>query len=300
MLTDDDRARAAARRIDDVAAELGLTVRETAASRKYRLGKSGPAGWLQRKNDKMYFDLRTLRRAGREADAIKIHKSLQALSSQPVQLDMAGISLNDLLRQWDEVKRDVVLPFFGAGRGSSSADGVSAFAVTTAPVEPEAVLEVRRLLSRGESATVEFKASARWDRELKGRNKALEDAVVKTIVGFANSREGGVLLIGVADDGTLVDLTHDFKLLQRGDADAFENWLTTLLTTRMGKTAAADVRISMVQVDGQHVCVVRVAPSVDAVFDRDGKTVRFFVRMNNSTRELDAAEMHEYAKRRFR
>ena len=55
----------------------------------------------------------------------------------------------------------------------------------------------------------------------------------------------------------------------------------------------------MVVIGSDHVCMVRVDSSPDAVFDREGIQARFFVRMNNSTRELNAAEMHEYAKRRF-
>ena len=45
---------------------------------------------------------------GREADAIKIHKTLQVLSSQPVQLDMAAIPLKDMLARWDDVRNSVV------------------------------------------------------------------------------------------------------------------------------------------------------------------------------------------------
>jgi ribonuclease HI len=158
---------------------------------------------------------------------------------------------------------------------------------------------IRQLLESGESATLEFKASARWGMRLKARNGALEDAIVKTIVGFANSHEGGVLVIGVADDGTVVGLDRDFRLTQRGDADAFENWLTTLLMTRLGKEAAAAVRIEMTQLDGRDLSILRTPASMDAVFDHHGGEAHFFVRMNNSTREMNAAEMHRYARRRF-
>lgn len=291
-----DRAQEAIDRLDAVAHELGLRIEQTEASRKYRLGKSGPASWLHPRQDKMTFDLRTLRRAGREADAIRIHKALQTLSGQPVQLDMAAIPLGDLIAHWEAVRESVILPFFDVRPMP-----VSGIRPPASPAEsdPPDVVRVKELLSRGESATLEFKSSARWDRDLKARNKLLEDAIVKTIVGFANSREGGILLIGVDDDGQVVGLSNDFKLQKRADADGYENWLTTLLSTRMGKAAASSVRTSMVVIGSDHVCMVRVDSSPDAVFDREGIQARFFVRMNNSTRELNAAEMHEYAKRRF-
>lgn len=165
-------------------------------------------------------------------------------------------------------------------------------------VESDAAIEIRRLIARGESQRVEFKASARWDMESKGLNKAVEDAVVKTVIGFANSSEGGVLLVGVNDERAVVGLAGDFKLMgRRQDADGFENWLMTLLATRMGKVAAADIRVSMVLVDAQYVCRVDVEPSIRPVFD-SGK--HFFVRMANGTRELDGAEILQYCEHRFR
>jgi Schlafen, AlbA_2 len=297
MMPLSDRLQVAIGRMDQVASELGLKVKQTQASRKYRQGRTGPAGWLQPEQDKMTFDLRTLRRAGREADAIRIHKALQRLSTQPVQLDMAAIPLRDLVDHWDDLRATVVLPFFGASPG-----GID----TPRPIrpaaarEPSPVVEILDLLSKSESATLEFKASARWDLELKARNRVIEDSIVKTVAGFANGRDGGVLLIGVSDDGNVVGLRNDFKLQKRNDADGFENWLTTLLAKRLGKAATSDARVSMVEVEGEHVCVVRVSASPDAVFDREGENARFFVRMNNSTRELNPAEMHEYARKRFK
>ncbi len=160
---------------------------------------------------------------------------------------------------------------------------------------------MRSLIAAGESARVEFKSSARWDHKLKNRNKAMEDEVVKTVAGFANSKQGGTLLIGVRPDGSVVGLGQDFKLVRPQDADGFENWLTTLFATRIGKTPAADVRISMVPVSGHQVCVVLVDPSAEPIFDRDGKeSVKFFVRINNSTRDMNVEETLNFARGRFK
>ena len=51
--------------------------------------------------------------------------------------------------------------------------------------------ELRRLVSHGESETLEFK-----------RKVAHPEKIVKEIVAFANTK-GGKLLIGVSDDGTI-------------------------------------------------------------------------------------------------
>ncbi len=289
VTTPTEAAQEAIRRMDELAIATGLHVQRTKASFQYSAGKSDPAVLIEGKTGRAFFDLKTLRRTGRDARAARVHKSLLLLSSEPVQLDVAAIPCKDLLEHWDEAISTAIGPFLGLTP-----------AQLAAPSEPPEVLEVRSLIAAGESARVEFKSSARWDQRLDGRNKAMEDEVVKTVAGFANSKHSGTLLIGVAPDGSVLGLDHDFKLVRPQDADGFENWLTTLLTTRIGKTPAADVRISMVRVSRQHVCVVRVDPSSAPVFDRDGKeTVRFFVRMNNSTRDMNVEDALDYARKRF-
>jgi len=44
----------------------------------------------------------------------------------------------------------------------------------------------------------------------------LETAVLKTIAAFLNSAEGGTLLIGVADDGTIHGIESDYATLPPG------------------------------------------------------------------------------------
>ena len=65
--------------------------------------------------------------------------------------------------------------------------------------------DVAALIAGGESGSVEFKSSLRWDLKKGERNRALEGVILKTLAGFMNS-EGGTLLIGVADDGGVVGI----------------------------------------------------------------------------------------------
>ena len=74
--------------------------------------------------------------------------------------------------------------------------------------------DLAALCEAGESSSVEFKASLRWDLNERRVNKALERVVVKTIAGFLNGR-GGTLLIGVDDAGAAVGLTDDYATLRR-------------------------------------------------------------------------------------
>lgn len=154
------------------------------------------------------------------------------------------------------------------------------------------------LLSTGESASVEFKSSARWNQHTQQKDPLIEQQVVKTVAGFMNTH-GGTLLIGVDDRGNPVGLETDYKTVQKGDRDRYENWLTTLCETCIGKPAAANVAISFEVIDGQEVCRLDVKPGDRPVFVRSGTTADLYVRLNNSTRLLNTQEAVEYISSRW-
>src|SRR3974377_520712 len=62
--------------------------------------------------------------------------------------------------------------------------------------------DVRQQIANGESATLEFKSTFRWDLREGRVNRSLETVVLKTLAGYMNA-QGGTLLIGVADDGRM-------------------------------------------------------------------------------------------------
>ncbi|HZK40198.1 MAG TPA: ATP-binding protein [Atribacterota bacterium] len=70
--------------------------------------------------------------------------------------------------------------------------------------------DVSELIHQGENLNTEFKRSLRWDIKLNKVNKDLEKAVMRIICGFMNV-EGGILLIGVGDDGIIEGLESDYK-----------------------------------------------------------------------------------------
>ena len=76
-----------------------------------------------------------------------------------------------------------------------------------------ALRTVEELIENDEDFAVEFKSTARWDLKESKPNKAMEDAVVKTIAGFLNS-DGGTLLIGIGNDGETLGLDHDYPRRQ--------------------------------------------------------------------------------------
>jgi hypothetical protein len=161
---------------------------------------------------------------------------------------------------------------------------------------------IRDLIAAGESARVEFKASARYNLHTAARDERVEHAIVKTIAGFLNSATGGTLLIGVDDDGAAVGLDNDYGLLKKKDRDGFELWLMDTLLRQLGKPSTVGVNVSFDDVDGHDVCRVDVVPASAPVFLRPSKGAKqaeFWLRFGNSTRQLETADVLEYQKTRW-
>ncbi|MFF3338666.1 HsdR family type I site-specific deoxyribonuclease [Streptomyces flavidovirens] len=124
---------------------------------------------------------------------------------------------------------------------------------------------VEELIENDEDYAVEFRASARFDLSENKPNKAMEDAIVKTVAGFLNS-DGGTLLIGVGPDRQVVGLAHDYAEVQPTNGDGFVNWLTTHLINALGHTPVTRTRARITVHEGHEICRVDVAASPTPVW----------------------------------
>lgn len=160
--------------------------------------------------------------------------------------------------------------------------------------------QIAAFLAAGESATVEFKSSARWDRKENRPNKVLEQVIVKTIAAFLNS-EGGTLLIGVDDGRKPVGLVDDYKTLgKRQDRDGYENWLTTLLLDSLGKETSLLIRTKFCELGGCDVCMVEASSSPKPAYLKEANAENLYIRTGNSTRLLTSREAVEYVKQHWK
>ena len=158
--------------------------------------------------------------------------------------------------------------------------------------------DLRALIARGESANLEFKSSFRWDLRENKINRALEAVVLKTLAGYMNS-SGGTLLIGVADDGTIVGLDRDYTTLKKPDRDGFEQALMTAIAAKLGADACRTVQIVFHSLENKDVCRVMVSPAHRPVYVKDGDNPRLYVRTGVSTRELNVQEAINYTTARW-
>ena len=163
-------------------------------------------------------------------------------------------------------------------------------------VEPSPTLE--DLLALGESQTLEFKATARWNVRAERPDKKMEHIITKTVCGFLNA-EGGTLLIGVDDDGSARGLVDDMQTLgSKANRDGYELFLRQNLDNGLSNQTAGLVGIRFEQLNGFDVCVVSVAASGKPMFSKayeggQGPT-EFWVRIGNATKQLHGDDMVEY------
>ncbi|MBK6963219.1 MAG: ATP-binding protein [Bacteroidales bacterium] len=149
------------------------------------------------------------------------------------------------------------------------------------------------LIAQGESHSLEFKSTYRYDLAQKSVNKVLESVIMKTIAGFMNS-EGGTLLIGVSDDGTILGLENDYQTLKRKDSDGFEQLIMNSVSERMGTAANRYVRIIFHSYKQMEVCRIIVARADFPVYVKEVNNMKFFARTGSGAREMDIQEAIKY------
>jgi hypothetical protein len=94
--------------------------------------------------------------------------------------------------------------------------------------QKQSLSHIGELISKGESKRVEFKESLSLEVKKNTKEKYIEGAVIKTIAGFMNT-DGGDLLIGVCDDGTIRGIDEEIDKLYKSDDRFllhFKRWIS--------------------------------------------------------------------------
>jgi type I restriction enzyme R subunit len=159
--------------------------------------------------------------------------------------------------------------------------------------------QAEELLKQRESKTLEFKSSLRWNLREDREDRALTHSVLKTIAAFLNT-EGGDLLIGVADDRTVLGIEHDGL----ENDDKFMRHLAQVVRNSLGDRASTciDPRTQVVQ--GKTICLVSCRRSPEPVFlkwtgTQEAVEGDFYVRSGPGTVKLSPDSMREYIRARF-
>jgi predicted HTH transcriptional regulator len=160
--------------------------------------------------------------------------------------------------------------------------------------------EARELIRQGESKTLEFKSTLRWNLcEDRKDDTVITHAVLKTVAAFLNT-EGGDLLLGVADDGTVVGVEPD----RLENNDKYMRHLAQVVRNGLGDRAGTCIDPKMQEVEGKTVCLVSCQRSPEPVFLRwkgtEGSSEGdFYVRSGPGTIRLTPEDAREYIRTRF-
>ncbi len=164
----------------------------------------------------------------------------------------------------------------------------------TAPVLQRPSL--RALIARGESYHLEFKSTLRCNLHTGKHDAAITHAALKSLAGFLNSG-GGVLLLGVRDDGSIQGIEADgFPNLDRF---GLHFWQT--VEAGLGGGVCPFVETHFESLDGGTVCMVSCMESPRPVFlhAKSGED-EFYIRVGGSSRRLGVRDALEYISLHFK
>lgn len=166
-------------------------------------------------------------------------------------------------------------------------------ATPAAKMPKEHLPTVAELIEAGESLTLEFKSSLFVSYTEGVLEKVIVGSVTKTIAALLNT-DGGILVIGVTDEGGIVGIEPDLQS-KKFDLDRFENALMTIIVNAVGPVAAHRCKARFESVDGKTICLVDVEPSPAPVYATTDKgTNIFYTRLGNTTRILETPDAVEY------
>ncbi len=148
---------------------------------------------------------------------------------------------------------------------------------------------VAGMLAGGESDKVEFKSTLRTNLHSGKPDKRMENACLKTIAAFLNT-EGGLLFIGVDDEGAPLGLAED----KFTNDDKFLLHLNTLTVNHLGAEVAHYTRATIREIGGRRFAMIECLRSPSPVFFSRENDEHFYVRSGPATRSLSPRELLAY------
>ena len=155
--------------------------------------------------------------------------------------------------------------------------------------------ELKELILIGENEKLEMKSTLRYDLRQNIVNKNLEYVIAKTVSAFLNS-EGGILIIGVDDNGNALGLEKDIETFSKKDVDGFELHLRNIIKKHLGSNFEKHLKITFPIIDEKTICKVKILKSGKPVFANFEGKDSFYVRNGNSSIPKNREEQSEYEK----
>ena len=151
-----------------------------------------------------------------------------------------------------------------------------------------------------ETKTVELKQTFQYDIETKTSEKKLQTSAIKVICSFLNTI-GGVLLIGVADNGEITGMNHEIFKLHKDSFDKFKLRFGQLIDKRIGKEFIDLIDFELIAISPEkHVLEVQCSPIPRGWSGCYLDKIDFYVRRNPHSEVLIGKDLVDYCEKRFK
>ena len=162
----------------------------------------------------------------------------------------------------------------------------------TALTEEDKIIDI---IKKGENKKVEFKKTFSYNKHTKNkRDESLIQSSVKNIVAFLNS-EGGILIIGVEDNGDINGLSEEIEKYK--SIDDFKLFFVGVVKNKIGNIYNTNVNYKIHNIDNKEILIVKCEKSDKPCF-YEGK--EFYIRQNPRVLKLEGNEMTDYLDVRFK
>ena len=152
---------------------------------------------------------------------------------------------------------------------------------------------VLSLIQQGEGSNLEFKSTLRWNINKNRAGKEVEISWLKTVVAFLNS-EGGILLIGVDDQGQILGIEAD----QFPSEDKYLLHVNNLINQHIGAEYSQFIGFRLLPVSGKQVLLIECEHCNKPAFLTVGKEEEFYIRAGPGTRKLSPSKTLTYLETR--
>ncbi len=154
--------------------------------------------------------------------------------------------------------------------------------------------EIYALIRQGEGETLEFKSTMRKNLKSGKLGKEIEIAWLKGLVGFMNTH-GGILLIGVDDEGSILGI----------DADEFSNedkillHFKNLLSQHIGLEFSNYMNLIIHEIEGKTILVIECERANRPVFLYHKNEEDFYIRSGPASVKLSISKVLKYIQNRY-
>lgn len=150
------------------------------------------------------------------------------------------------------------------------------------------------IIKEKENRNVEFKSSLRYCYKQKIPKDYIEISVTKTIAAFANT-EGGLLLIGVDDNGEILGLDNDISTFSKPSKDSFLKHFDNLIKNHFTEPIEAIIKFGFEHLESKTIFRVEVEKGKKPRFlNTKSKGKEFYIRGGSESISKDVEDAFNY------